>query len=83
MDAREIGRRLGVEAFLEGSVRKAGGPRLRITVQLIDARNGYGLWSERFDREIDDIFAIQDEIARRVTNAWVSRFFQARGGRSS
>ena len=68
VDAREIGRRLGVEAFLEGSVRKAGN-RLRITVQLIDARNGYGLWSERFDREIDDIFAIQDEIARRVTNA--------------
>jgi adenylate cyclase len=68
VDARDIGRRLGVEAFLEGSVRKAGN-RLRITVQLIDARNGYQLWSERFDREIDDIFAIQDEIARSVTNA--------------
>src|SRR6266566_5919965 len=51
VDAREIGRRLGVEALLEGSIRKAG-DRLRITVQLIDARNGFQLWSERFDREL-------------------------------
>jgi adenylate cyclase len=68
VDAREIGKRLGVETLLEGSIRKAGN-RLRISVQLIDARNGYQLWSERFDREIEDIFAIQDEIARRVLNA--------------
>ena len=68
VDAREIGRRLGVEALLEGSIRKAGN-RLRITVQLIDAQNGYRLWSERFDRELDDIFAIQDEIARHVVDA--------------
>jgi adenylate cyclase len=68
VDARDIGKRLGVEAFLEGSIRKAG-TRLRISVQLIDARNGYHLWSERFDREIDDIFAIQDEIAHSVINA--------------
>jgi len=68
VDAREIGKRLGVEALLEGSIRKAGN-RLRITVQLIDAQNGYRLWSERFDRELDDIFAIQDEIARRVVDA--------------
>src|SRR6267143_828485 len=68
MDAREIGKRLGVETLLEGSIRKAGN-RLRINVQLVDARNGYHLWSERFDREIEDIFAIQDEIARRVLNA--------------
>jgi adenylate cyclase len=68
LDAREIGRRLGVEALLEGSVRKAG-QRLRITVQLIDARNGYQLWSERFDREVADIFAIQDEIAGSVVRA--------------
>src|SRR6266480_7331330 len=65
LDARDIGRRLGVEALLEGSVRKAG-QRLRITVQLIDSRNGYQLWSERFDREVADIFAIQDEIASSV-----------------
>src|SRR5205823_7798738 len=68
VDARDIGKRLGVEALLEGSIRKAGN-RLRITVQLIDARNGYQLWSERFDREIEDIFAIQDEIARSVIDA--------------
>ena len=65
VDAREIGRRLGVETLLDGSIRKAG-KRLRISVQLIDARNGYLLWSERFDREIEDVFAIQDEIARSV-----------------
>jgi adenylate cyclase len=68
MDAREIGRRLGVDALLEGSIRKAGN-RVRISVQLIDARNGYHWWSERFDRDIEDIFAIQDEIARSVIDA--------------
>jgi adenylate cyclase len=68
VDAREIGRRLGVDTLLEGSIRKAGN-RLRISVQLIDARNGYHLWSERFDRELEDIFAIQDEIAHSVLNA--------------
>ena len=65
LDAREIGKRLGVETLLDGSIRKAG-KRVRISVQLIDASNGYQLWSERFDREIEDIFAIQDEIARSV-----------------
>src|SRR6184192_810112 len=68
IDAREIGRRLGVEALLDGSIRKAGN-RVRISVQLIDARNGYRLWSQRLDREIEDIFAIQDEIARSVIDA--------------
>ncbi len=68
VDAREIGRQLGVDALLEGSIRKAGN-RVRITVQLIDAQNGYRLWSEQFDRELDDIFAIQDEIARSVVDA--------------
>src|SRR5262249_1810851 len=65
VDAREIGRRLGVETLLDGSIRKAG-KRLRISVHLIDARNGYQLWSERFDREIEDVFAIQDEIGGSV-----------------
>src|SRR5438552_13351616 len=68
LDARDIGRRLGVDALLEGSVRKAG-QRLRISVRLIDARNGYHLWSERFDREVADIFAIQDEIASSIVRA--------------
>jgi len=65
VDAREIGKRLGVGTLLDGSIRKAG-KRVRINVQLIDAQNGYQFWSERFDREIEDIFAIQDEIARSV-----------------
>ncbi len=65
VDARAIGERLGVEAFLEGSIRKARN-RVRIIVQLVDARHGDHLWSERFDRELEDIFAIQDEIAHSV-----------------
>ena len=64
-DVRDIGRRLGVGAVLEGSVRKVG-ERLRVTVQLIDVADGMHLWSERFDRGNEDIFAIQDEIALGV-----------------
>jgi non-specific serine/threonine protein kinase len=67
----EIGRRLRVATLLEGSVRKSGG-RLRITVQLIDVDEGYHLWSERYDREMTDIFAIQDEIAAQVVAAFES-----------
>jgi adenylate cyclase len=65
-DVREIGKKLGVAYLVEGSVRRAG-ERLRITAQLIDASNGYHLWSERFDRDLGDVFAIQDEVAERVT----------------
>ena len=64
-DVRDIGRALGVTTVLEGSVRAAGS-RLRITAQLINAVDGYQLWSERFDRESTDVFAVQDEIARTV-----------------
>jgi serine/threonine-protein kinase len=64
-DVREIGGRLDVSAIVEGSVRKAG-DRLRITAQLIDVRDGSHLWSERFDRRLEDVFAIQDEIALAV-----------------
>jgi TolB-like protein/Tfp pilus assembly protein PilF len=67
-DVREVGRRLRVRHFLEGSVRKAEG-RLRIAVQLTDTESGYQLWSERYDREVQDVFAIQEEIARRVVEA--------------
>lgn len=67
-DAREIGRALNVAAIMEGSVRKAG-DRVRVTAQLIDAGNGYHLWSENFDRKLEDIFAIQEEIARSVMRA--------------
>jgi adenylate cyclase len=64
----EIGRQLQVAAFMEGSVRKAG-DRVRVTAQLVDASNGYHLWSDNFDRNLADIFAIQEEIARNVVNA--------------
>ena len=67
-DARDIGRALNVAAIMEGSVRKAG-ERVRVTAQLIDAGNGYHLWSENFDRRLEDIFAIQEEIARNVVQA--------------
>lgn len=66
-DIREIGRQLGVKTVLEGSVRKAG-KKVRVTAQLIDTRNGYHRWSESYDRNIEDIFAVQDEIAKTITN---------------
>jgi eukaryotic-like serine/threonine-protein kinase len=60
-----VGRRLGVRTVLQGSVRRAGN-RVRVTAQLMDTRDGFQLWSERFDRDLDDIFAIQDEITRSI-----------------
>ena len=68
LDARAIGARLGVQAVLEGGVRKSG-QRLRVTVQLIDVADGYQRWSHRFDGSLEDVFAIEDEIARGVTTA--------------
>jgi serine/threonine-protein kinase len=67
-DPRLIGQKLGVGTILEGSVRKAGN-RVRITAQLIDAADGFHLWSETYDRVLDDIFAVQDDIARAVSSA--------------
>ncbi|MBT8068025.1 MAG: tetratricopeptide repeat protein [Gammaproteobacteria bacterium] len=67
-DLRVIGERLNVANVLEGSVRKSG-TRLRITAQLIDTENGYHLWSETYDRDLTDIFAVQDEIATNVVDA--------------
>jgi serine/threonine-protein kinase len=64
-DIRQIGRELGVRTVLEGSVRQAG-QRIRITAQLVDVSSGYHLWSERYDREMQDVFAVQDEIARTI-----------------
>ena len=64
-DAMTIGRRLKVATLLEGSVRKAGS-RVRITVQLVKTSNGYHLWSETYDRTLEDIFAVQDDIAQSV-----------------
>ena len=67
-DLRIIGEQLNVDNVLEGSVRKSG-PKLRITAQLIDTDNGYHLWSETYDRDLTDIFEIQDEIANNVVAA--------------
>jgi serine/threonine protein kinase/Tfp pilus assembly protein PilF len=67
-DIREIGEKLNVKTVLEGSVRKAG-ERLRISVQLINIDDGFQLWSKEYDRRIDDVFAIQDEIAQNIVQA--------------
>ncbi len=67
-DVREIGRKLNVSVVLEGSVRKSGN-RLRITAQLINVTDGYHLWSERYDRQIEDLFEIQDEVTLAVVDA--------------
>jgi non-specific serine/threonine protein kinase len=64
-DLRSVGAKLGVATILEGTLRRSG-DRLRITAQLIDAGSGYQLWSERYDRVIEDVFAVQDEIARTI-----------------
>jgi len=67
-DPRETGRKLHVGTLLEGSVRKSG-TRLRITAQLVDTDRGFHLWSESFDRDTEDVFVIQEEIARAVVEA--------------
>ena len=67
-DIREIGRRLDVSTVLEGSVRKAGS-QVRISVQLVNVEDGYQLWSNRYDRELKDVFAIQDEIAQNIVES--------------
>jgi non-specific serine/threonine protein kinase len=67
VDVREIGARLNVESILEGSVRKAGN-RIRVTAQLVSAADGSHHWSERYDREMTDVFAIQDEICQAIVD---------------
>ena len=67
-DIGEVGRKLKVHSVLEGSVRKAGN-RLRVTAQLIKVADGYHLWSERYDRQLEDVFEIQDEIAENIVRA--------------
>jgi non-specific serine/threonine protein kinase len=65
LDAAEIGRRLNAGVVLEGSIRKAGN-RIRVTAQLTNPADGYQLWTDRYDRDLDDVFAVQDEIARAI-----------------
>lgn len=69
VNVKQIGRELGVRYVLEGSVRRGGGQRIRVTAQLIDAITGHHLWAERYDRDLADIFAVQDEIAEAVAVA--------------
>ena len=75
-DVTDIGRRLKVGTVLEGSVRRAGS-RLRITVQLTNVADGFQMWSERYDRELDDIFKVQDEIAQSIVARLKSSFAPA------
>src|SRR5262245_51406732 len=72
IDVRELARRLQVAAVLEGSVREAGG-RVRITVQLVKAVDGFPLWSEQYDRSLDNLFAVQDEIVRNIVEKLAAR----------
>jgi adenylate cyclase len=68
VDIRTVGQELGVSSVLEGSIRRAGN-RVRITAQLIDAGNGAHLWAERYDRDLTDIFAVQDDVTREIVSA--------------
>jgi len=68
VDVEELARKLGVSHVLEGSVRKAGG-KVRITAQLIDGATGEHVWADRYDRDLEDIFAIQDEISKAIVGA--------------
>jgi adenylate cyclase len=68
VDIRAVGRELGVRSVLEGSIRRAGN-RVRIVAQLIDATNGAHLWADRYDRDLTDIFAVQDDVTRQIVDA--------------
>ncbi|WP_426440444.1 winged helix-turn-helix domain-containing tetratricopeptide repeat protein [Bradyrhizobium genosp. P] len=75
-EIKRVGRELGVRYVAEGSVRKIGS-RVRVTVQLLDAASGYHLWTERYDRELEDIFALQDDIVRAIVAALPGRLEDA------
>jgi adenylate cyclase len=68
VDVKEVGRKLGVAYVVEGSVRKAGN-RVRVTAQLIEAESGNHIWAERYDRDLEDIFALQDELVHEIATA--------------
>ncbi len=77
-DLRDLGRRLGVTAVLEGSVRRAGA-RVRVSAQLVDTRDGYQIWAQNYDREAGDVLALQDEIGRAVARALEITLLPRRG----
>lgn len=76
VDVQEVGRQLRVQYVVEGSVRRAGG-RVRITVQLVEARTGNHLWAERYERDLEDIFSVQDEVTQRIVANLVGRLDDA------
>ena len=80
VDAKQIGRELGVRYVVDGSVQRAG-KEVRINVQLVDAATDAQLWAERFDRDIGDLFALQNEITARVARALQSQLAIAEAGR--
>jgi adenylate cyclase len=82
VDVRLVAQELGVRYVLEGSVRTAGG-RIRVTAQLIDAETGKHIWAERYDRELRDLFAVQDEIAERVVAVVEPHLYEAEGFRAA
>jgi adenylate cyclase len=82
VDVRQVARELGVRYVLEGSVRTAGG-RIRITSQLVDAETGKHIWAEKYDRELKDIFAVQDDIAQHVLAAVEPHLYAQEGFRAS
>jgi adenylate cyclase len=79
VDIKEVGRRLGVRYVLEGAVRKASG-KVRITGQLIDAMTGTHIWADRFERDLTDVFALQDEVTVAVVSAIQPKLLQAEIG---
>jgi adenylate cyclase len=81
IDVKRVSRELGVRYILEGSVRK-GGNRVRITAQLIDATTGNHIWADRYDGELTDVFALQDEITRKAIAAIEPSLLEAEGARS-
>ena len=76
VDIKEVGRRLGVRYVLQGAVRKASG-KVRITGQLIEAATGAHIWADKFERDMTDIFALQDEVTLAVVSAIQPKLFQA------
>jgi TolB-like protein/Flp pilus assembly protein TadD len=79
LDVRSIGAQLSVQAVVEGSVRRAG-RRLRLSAQLTNVADGYQLWSETFDRELEDVFAMQDELSRGIVNTLQIRLLGPQSG---
>jgi adenylate cyclase len=82
VDVKQVGRELGVRYVLEGSVRKAAN-KVRITGQLIDAATGHHIWAERYDRDLNDIFALQDEITQQVAGAIEPELLKLESGRAA